>query len=89
MRHPKPVATVVLSAIFGGLIGAVLWFAVNVALVFVQLQGMDSPDTPPSPLVHLREDTVLLFMVGGTLAGAYCGWRLSQRRRREALADQS
>lgn len=80
MRHPRPVATLLLSAIFGGLIGAVLWFAVNVALVFVQLQGMASPETSPSSLVHLREDTVLLFMVGGTVAGAYCGWRLCKRR---------
>lgn len=73
-------ATIVLSAIFGGLIGAVLWFAVGVALAVVQIQGMSDPDTLPSPQVHLREDTMLLFMMGGVVAGGYCGWRLSKRR---------
>jgi len=87
MRHHRPLVTVLLSALFGALLGFVAWTLMHFVAVseFLQYRMAQeevalAADTGPSsrPLV--------LLLATGCLAGAFLGWRLARRRHKESTA---
>jgi hypothetical protein len=81
MRHHGQLVTVLLSALFGALIGFVAWVGIELVAVgeflryrIAQEEFALAAGIGPSPMA------LILLMATGCLAGGFFGWQLHRRR---------